>query len=141
MKTIKDWQNEIHNSTEFVDAIRRELLGKRVFVFLRDGKILNLSRGTTVIDAAFAIHTEVGLNMAAATINGQSVPLSYELQNGDVVSIITSNEKSNALNAMTGARAATAIGSGSRSRLTGGGAAAVDEVDDIANRARPSLDW
>jgi GTP diphosphokinase / guanosine-3',5'-bis(diphosphate) 3'-diphosphatase len=67
----------------------KELLGKRVFVFLRDGKILNLLRGATIIDAAFAIHTEVGLRMSAADINGQRKPLSYELINGDVVSILT----------------------------------------------------
>jgi len=92
METIKEWQDEINNSTEFVEAIRRELLGKRVFIFLRDGKILNLSRGATVIDASFAIHSEVGLKMTAAKINGQDVPLSYTLQNGDVVSIDTSPE-------------------------------------------------
>lgn len=92
MDTIREWGDEIHNSTEFVDAIRRELLGKRVFVFLRDGKILNLLRGATVIDAAFAIHTEVGLHMTECQINGLSMPLSYQLQNGDVVSII-SNDK------------------------------------------------
>jgi RelA/SpoT family (p)ppGpp synthetase len=104
MDIIKEWQDEIHNSTEFVDAIRRELLGKRVFVFLRDGKILNLSRGATVIDAAFAIHTEVGLKMSAAQINGQNMPISYELQNGDVVSIITAEEGRPSLDWMRFAR-------------------------------------
>ena len=104
MDTIKEWQDEIHNSTEFVDAIRRELLGKRVFVFLRDGKILNLSRGATVIDAAFAIHTEVGLKMSAAQINGQNMPISYELQNGDVVSILTAEEGRPSLDWMRFAR-------------------------------------
>jgi GTP pyrophosphokinase len=88
LETVKEW-DEIHNSTEFLEAIRRELLGKRVFVFLRDGKILNLLRGATIIDAAFAIHTEVGLQMTAAEINGLRKPLSYELVNGDVVSILT----------------------------------------------------
>lgn len=104
MTTIKEWQDEIHNSQEFVETIRRELLGKRVFVFLRDGKILNLSRGATVIDAAFAIHTEVGLTMQEAQINGHSAPLSYELQNGDVVSIITSSNSRPSLDWMRFAR-------------------------------------
>jgi (p)ppGpp synthase/HD superfamily hydrolase len=88
---ITDWQHEIKSSREFVEAIRRELLGQRVFVFLRDGKILNLSRGAAVIDAAFQIHTEVGLSMTGATINGQPAPFDYELRNGDVVSIQTSS--------------------------------------------------
>lgn len=72
-----------------MESVRRELLGKRVFVFLRNGKILNLSRGATTIDAAFQIHTEVGLNMHGVEINGKPVPFSYELQNGDVVNILT----------------------------------------------------
>ncbi|KAG5187971.1 hypothetical protein JKP88DRAFT_197923, partial [Tribonema minus] len=90
LSAITEWQHEIKSSREFVEVIRRELLGQRVFVFLRDGKILNLSRGAAVIDAAFQIHTEVGLNMIGAFINGQPMPLDYELRNGDVVSIQTS---------------------------------------------------
>jgi len=89
----------------FGQAIRRELLGKRVFVFLRDGKILNLLRGATIIDAAFAIHTEVGLQMKAAEINGLQKPLSYELINGDVVSILTDPESRPSLDWMRFSRA------------------------------------
>ncbi|KAJ8602386.1 hypothetical protein CTAYLR_004248 [Chrysophaeum taylorii] len=90
LESVKTWQHEIRSSTEFIDTIRRELLGKRVFVFLRDGKILDLSRGATVLDAAFHIHTDVGLRARAAFINGREVQFSYELRNGDVVSIVTS---------------------------------------------------
>lgn len=93
LASIKEWQNEKLNSRDFVDSVRSELLGKRVFVFLRNGKILNLARGSTALDAAFQIHTEVGLNMHGAEINGRPVPLSYELQNGDVVSILTGEGK------------------------------------------------
>lgn len=89
LSSIKEWQNEKLNARDFVDSVRNELLGKRVFVFLRNGKILNLARGATAIDAAFQIHTEVGLNMHGVEINGKPVPISYELQNGDVVSILT----------------------------------------------------
>jgi len=89
LSSIKEWQDDVVSSRDFVDCVRRELLGKRVFVFLRNGKILNLARGATVIDAAFQIHTEVGLAMHGAEINGKPVPFAYELQNGDVVSILT----------------------------------------------------
>ncbi|KAH8044139.1 hypothetical protein JL720_17193 [Aureococcus anophagefferens] len=65
LNSVKDWQHEIHSSREFVETIRKEVLGKRVFVFLRDGQILDLSRGAT---------------------------LSYELKNGDVVSVSTSED-------------------------------------------------
>lgn len=95
LASIKEWQNENEklNSRDFVDSVRSELLGKRVFVFLRNGKILNLARGSTALDAAFQIHTEVGLNMHGVEINGRPVPISYELQNGDVVSILTGQGK------------------------------------------------
>ncbi len=93
LSSIKEWQNEKLNARDFVDSVRNELLGKRVFVFLRNGKILNLARGATAIDAAFQIHTEVGLNMHGVEINGKPVSISYELQNGDVVSILTGEGK------------------------------------------------
>jgi (p)ppGpp synthase/HD superfamily hydrolase len=73
LSTIKEWQDEVVCSRDFVDCVRRELLGKRVFVFLRNGKILNISKGSTAIDAAFQIHSEVGLTMTGAEINGKPV--------------------------------------------------------------------
>jgi GTP pyrophosphokinase len=73
LSSIKEWQDDSINSRDFVDSVRRELLGKRVFVFLRNGKILNLARGATAIDAAFQIHTEVGLSMEGVEINGKPV--------------------------------------------------------------------
>ena len=73
LSSIKEWQDDSINSRDFVDSVRRELLGKRVFVFLRNGKILNLARGATAIDAAFQIHTEVGLTMQGVEINGKPV--------------------------------------------------------------------
>lgn len=89
LSSIKEWQDDTMCSRDFVDCVRRELLGKRVFVFLRDGKILNLAKGATVIDAAFQIHSEIGLNMHGVEINGKPVPFSYELKNGDVVSVLS----------------------------------------------------
>jgi RelA/SpoT family (p)ppGpp synthetase len=73
LSSIKEWQNDILSARDFVDSVRSELLGKRVFVFLRNGKILNLARGATAIDAAFQIHTEVGLTMHGVEINGKPV--------------------------------------------------------------------
>ena len=93
LSSIKEWQDEALCSRDFVDCVRRELLGKRVFVFLRNGKILNLAKGATVIDAAFQIHTEVGLTMHGVEINGKPVPFAYELNNGDVVSVLTGKGK------------------------------------------------
>eukprot|EP00931_Biecheleriopsis_adriatica_P114764 TRINITY_DN90677_c0_g1_i1.p1 TRINITY_DN90677_c0_g1~~TRINITY_DN90677_c0_g1_i1.p1 ORF type:complete len:691 (-),score=126.62 TRINITY_DN90677_c0_g1_i1:166-2190(-) len=77
---------------QFVQEVLREELGKRCFVFLRDGKILNLSSGCSVLDAAFKIHTEVGMRMVYPEVNGVRVPPFYALQNGDRVNIVTSPE-------------------------------------------------
>ena len=65
LQIIRQWQVQVDSAPEFMQLVRQELLGTRVFVFLRDGKILNLSRGATVIDAAFQIHTEVGQHLEA----------------------------------------------------------------------------
>ena len=73
LSSIKEWQQDSLCSRDFVDSVRRELLGKRVFVFLRNGKILNLARGATAVDAAFQIHTNVGLQMHGVEINGKPV--------------------------------------------------------------------
>ena len=73
LSSIKEWQRDAVCSRDFVDSVRSELLGKRVFVFLRNGKILNLARGATAVDAAFQIHTEVGLKMHGVEINGKPV--------------------------------------------------------------------
>ena len=76
LSSIKEWQKEAVGSRDFVDCVRRELLGKRVFVFLRNGKILNLARGATAVDAAFQIHTEVGLNVSIRIMSCQCLSIS-----------------------------------------------------------------
>jgi len=74
---------------QFVQDVLRDELGKRCFVFLRDGRILNLSRGCTVLDAAFKIHTEVGMRMQHSEVNDAIVDPGYVLQNGDRINIVT----------------------------------------------------
>jgi guanosine-3',5'-bis(diphosphate) 3'-pyrophosphohydrolase len=89
LKSIQDWQQEFTNSREFVDAVTTDLLGDRVFVFTPRGKIINLVRGSTPVDFAYHIHTEIGHHMVGAKINNRIVPLSHPLQNGDIVEILT----------------------------------------------------
>jgi GTP pyrophosphokinase len=88
LSSIKEWQADSINSRDFVDSVRRELLGKRVFVFLRNGKILNLARGATAIDAAFQIHTEVGLTMQGVEINGKPVSVAICLVGAVMYSLL-----------------------------------------------------
>ncbi len=89
LKNIQEWQQEFSSSREFVEAVTRDLLGGRVFVFTPKGRIINLPKGATPVDFAYHIHTEVGHHMVGAKVNGRIVPLSYELQNGEIVEILT----------------------------------------------------
>lgn len=89
LKNIQEWQQEYSNSRDFVEAVTRELLGDRVFVFTPKGKIINLPRGASPVDFAYHIHTEVGNRMVGAKVNNRIVPLSYELQNGEIVEVLT----------------------------------------------------
>ena len=89
LKSIQEWQQEFSSSREFVEAVTRDLLGGRVFVFTPKGRIINLPKGATPVDFAYHIHTEVGHHMVGAKVNGRIAPLSYELQNGDMVEILT----------------------------------------------------
>ncbi|CAJ1459859.1 unnamed protein product, partial [Effrenium voratum] len=77
---------------EFVQEVLRDELGKRCFVILGNGTILELSRGCTALDAAFKIHEQVGLHMLYPVINDKKVSPFYLLQNGDRVQIVTSQE-------------------------------------------------
>jgi GTP pyrophosphokinase len=96
LSNIQEWNMDVQSSHEFVDLVRRELLGNRVFVFVNDSssenatRILNLPRGSTVVDVAFAISTDAGYRMIAAKVNGSMVPMNYVLQNADMVQIVRS---------------------------------------------------
>lgn len=93
LTAIKQWQGEFLGSIsarEFVDAITGDFLQKGVFAFTPDGEVINLPRGSTVVDFAYHIHTEVGNVMLAARVNNRLVPPSHVLANGDVVNVLCS---------------------------------------------------
>ncbi|CAE7551890.1 RSH1, partial [Symbiodinium necroappetens] len=93
LESLADKDGDLRtDAQQFVEEVLRDELGRRCFIFLRDGTILNLSRGCTALDAAFKIHSEVGLHMVHAVINDKEVPPFYQLQNGDRVNIVTSEE-------------------------------------------------
>jgi GTP pyrophosphokinase len=89
---LKNLNSEIVNSRTFMDSVRKELLGKRTFVYLPDNRILNLPRGATALDAAFKIHTDIGICMNKAYVNGEVVHASTTLQNGDRIFVETAAE-------------------------------------------------
>jgi len=90
LRQIIDLQKDIHNPQDFLDSMRLELYPEAVFVFTPRGEVKELPRGSTPVDFAYAIHTEVGNRCTGARVNGRMVTLKYELRNGDTLEIITS---------------------------------------------------
>lgn len=85
------------NAVDFVEQFKLNLYSKEIYVFSPKGDLKSLPKGATPIDFAFSIHTEVGMKTRGAKVNGKLVPLSHELQSGDQVEILTSeNAKPNA---------------------------------------------
>lgn len=90
LKTILDWQRDAVSSKEFMDSLRRDLFTDQVFVITPKGDIIELPAGSTPIDMAFHIHTEVGRRVSGARVDGRLVPITTELRSGQVVQIVTS---------------------------------------------------
>ncbi len=89
LRSLMDWRSDIEDAREFIDALKSEVLVDRVYVFTPKGQVLDLPAGSTPIDFAYYIHTEVGHRCRGARVNGRLVPLTRKLQNGDQVEIIT----------------------------------------------------
>jgi GTP diphosphokinase / guanosine-3',5'-bis(diphosphate) 3'-diphosphatase len=85
-----DWQRETSDPSEFLDSLRFDLQGSEVFVFTPKGDVVSLPSGSTPVDYAYAVHTEVGHRCIGARVNGRLVPLESPLDNGDTVEIFTS---------------------------------------------------
>ncbi|MCB2210595.1 bifunctional (p)ppGpp synthetase/guanosine-3',5'-bis(diphosphate) 3'-pyrophosphohydrolase [bacterium] len=91
LRQLIEGSKEEDSSEEFMRTLKINLFTDEVFVFTPRGKLIQLPRGSTPVDFAFAVHTDVGLTTLGAKINGRMVPLSEELHNGDNVEILTSN--------------------------------------------------
>jgi GTP diphosphokinase / guanosine-3',5'-bis(diphosphate) 3'-diphosphatase len=91
LQSLLDIQQETHDASEFWDHIKIDLFPDAVYVFTPKSKIMALPRGATVMDFAYAIHSDVGDHTVSARINGEQRPLRTELTNGDVVEIITAD--------------------------------------------------
>ena len=90
LNRIVDWQAELSDPTQFMDSLRKDLQQDEVFVLTPKGDAITLPSGSTPVDLAYAIHSEVGHHCIGARANGQLVPLSHPLQSGDSCEIITS---------------------------------------------------
>ncbi|MDH5761332.1 MAG: bifunctional (p)ppGpp synthetase/guanosine-3',5'-bis(diphosphate) 3'-pyrophosphohydrolase, partial [Gemmatimonadota bacterium] len=88
-RQVLEWQQDTREPEEFMEFLRMDLFQGEIFVFTPQGEVKSIPTGSTPIDFAFSVHTEVGLHCAGAKVNGRIAPLSRELRNGDTVEIIT----------------------------------------------------
>lgn len=93
VRQLLDTQTEIIDTDEFFNTLKFDLFADEVFVFTPQGRVISLPAKSTVIDFAFAIHSQVGYKMSGAKVNGKIVPNSYILQNGEIVEILTANTR------------------------------------------------
>ena len=90
VRQLLDWQNEVEDPGEFLESLRFEINAAEVYVFTPRGDVIGLPTGSTPVDFAYAIHTEVGHHTIGARVNGRLVPLESVLEHGDVVEVFTS---------------------------------------------------
>ncbi|GIH17361.1 RelA/SpoT family protein [Rugosimonospora africana] len=94
LRQLLDWQREASDPSEFLDALRFDLSSQEVYVFTPKGDVVALPTGSTPVDFAYAVHTDVGHKCIGARVNGKLVPLESALSNGDVIEIFTSKSES-----------------------------------------------
>ncbi|MGW8207761.1 MAG: RelA/SpoT family protein [Syntrophobacteria bacterium] len=92
LRELLEWQQDLKDPREFLETVRVDLFPDDVYVFTPNGDVRAFPRGSTPIDFAYSVHTEVGNQCTGAKVNGKLVPLKYELKNGDIVEIITSSK-------------------------------------------------
>lgn len=90
LRQLLEWQQDLQDSKEFMDSVKVELFTEEVYVFTPKGDVKGYPKGSTPIDFAYSVHTDIGHRCVGAKVNGKLVPLKYELKNGDIVEVITS---------------------------------------------------
>ncbi|HDI00222.1 MAG TPA: bifunctional (p)ppGpp synthetase/guanosine-3',5'-bis(diphosphate) 3'-pyrophosphohydrolase, partial [Firmicutes bacterium] len=94
IREVLERQKDTRDPKEFMEDLKIELYQNEIFVFTPKGEIKALPKGATALDFAFSVHTDIGLHCYAAKVNGRLVPISTQLQSGDMVEILTSpNQK------------------------------------------------
>jgi len=93
LKRLMEWQKELDDPNEFLESVKVELFAEEVYTFTPRGELKVLPRGSTPVDFAFSIHSEVGNTCSGSVINGSIAALDYVLRNGDVIEIITNRSQ------------------------------------------------
>ena len=94
LRQTLEWQQELKDPKEFMETLKVDLFSSQVFVFTPRGEVIDLPAGSTPLDFAFKIHTDVGCHCVGARVNGKMVTIDYTLNNGDIVEIVTSQNSS-----------------------------------------------
>jgi GTP pyrophosphokinase len=89
LRRLMEWRQDVDDATDFVDAMKSDVFDDRVYVFTPKGDIIDLPAGSTPIDFAYHIHTDIGHRCRGSKANGKLVSLSHKLQTGDSVEILT----------------------------------------------------
>jgi GTP diphosphokinase / guanosine-3',5'-bis(diphosphate) 3'-diphosphatase len=89
LRKLMAWRQDVDTASEFVDAMKSDVFDDRVYVFTPNGDIIDLPMGSTPIDFAFHIHTDIGFRCRGAKVNGKLVTLDYKLQTGDALEVLT----------------------------------------------------
>lgn len=90
LRQMMEWQKDMKDPKEFMESLKIDLFTNEVFVFTPKGDVVNLPAGSTPIDFAYRVHTDVGNKCVGAKVDGRIVPLDYKLKNGNIVSVLTS---------------------------------------------------
>ena len=89
LRSMMEWRSEVNDAQEFVEGMKTDVFQDRVYVFTPRGDIIDLSAGSTPIDFAYHVHTDIGHRCRGARVNGKLVPLYQELKTGDQVEVLT----------------------------------------------------
>ena len=89
LRSLMEWRQDVEDAGEFVDNMKNEVFEDRVYVFTPKGDIIDLPIGSTPIDFAYQVHTDIGHRCRGAKVNGKLVPLEYQLHTGDKVEVLT----------------------------------------------------
>ncbi|MCH7802546.1 MAG: bifunctional (p)ppGpp synthetase/guanosine-3',5'-bis(diphosphate) 3'-pyrophosphohydrolase [Acidobacteria bacterium] len=112
LRQLLEWQHEVKDPHQFLSNLKIDLYPEEVYPLTPKGEVITLPRGSTTVDFAYAIHTEVGNKSVGARVNGRIVPLKYRVSNGDIIEIVTSSEahpRRDWLNDVKSSRARSAI--------------------------------
>jgi GTP pyrophosphokinase len=97
IRELTQWQKEAPDSDMFLAGLKHDLFKDRIFVYTPKGDVKDLPLGSTPIDFAYAIHSEIGDRTIGARVDGHIVPLNYQLRSGEIIEILTTKDKKNTI--------------------------------------------